>query len=97
MFNVGGGEVLVILMLALVVIGPDKLPEVARQAGKHLSTFRSISQGFHAEFRDAIDNSITPARPTGEPASSDAADPIPVPRPLIHRSDDTAAPHLSGS
>ncbi len=34
MFNVGGGEVLVILLIAIIVLGPDKLPNAAKQAGK---------------------------------------------------------------
>ncbi len=33
MFNVGGGELLVIFLVALIVLGPAKLPEVARQIG----------------------------------------------------------------
>jgi sec-independent protein translocase protein TatB len=55
MFNVGGGEVVVILMLALIVLGPDKLPSTARQAGRYLSEFRRMTNGFQAEIRNAID------------------------------------------
>ena len=55
MFNVGGGEVLVILLLALIVLGPDKLPNAARQAGKYLGDFRRMSNGFQRELRDAMD------------------------------------------
>jgi sec-independent protein translocase protein TatB len=55
MFNVGAGEIVVILMLALIVLGPDKLPSAARQAGKYLSEFRRMSDGFQRELRDAID------------------------------------------
>lgn len=55
MFNVGGGEVLVILLLAIIVLGPDKLPNAAKQAGKYLSEFRRISNGFQQELKDAMD------------------------------------------
>ena len=55
MFNVGGGEVLVILLIALIVLGPDKLPNAARQAGKYLGDFRRMSHGFQRELRDAMD------------------------------------------
>ena len=51
MFNVGGGEILVILVIALIVLGPDRLPEYARQAGKYLNEFRRISSGFQDEIR----------------------------------------------
>lgn len=38
--NLGFGEMLVILIVGLVVIGPKKLPELARSLGKGLSEFR---------------------------------------------------------
>ena len=65
MFNVGGGgEVLVILLLALIVLGPDKLPNAARQAGKYLSEFRRMSQGFQDELKNAMDlEGLTTTRP----------------------------------
>ena len=47
MGNIGGGEILVILLVALIVFGPDKLPEVARQVGKAVgeATRRARSYG----------------------------------------------------
>ena len=64
MFNVGGGEVLVILVLALVVLGPDKLPEAARSIGKHIGDVRRISSGFRAEISNAMDlTSVTGPTP----------------------------------
>ena len=59
MFNVGGGELIVILVLGLILLGPDRLPEVARQLGKHLATYHRIRDGFTAELRDAMDLSAT--------------------------------------
>ena len=55
MFNVGGGELLLILFLALIVLGPDKLPDFARKVGRVSSELRRMSQGFQQEMRDAID------------------------------------------
>jgi len=55
MFNVGGGELLVILLIALMVLGPDRLPGFARKAGKVMGDVRRISQGFQSEIRDAMD------------------------------------------
>ena len=54
MLNIGGGELLVIFLVALVVLGPAKLPEAARQAGKVYREFRKISTGFQREFREAM-------------------------------------------
>jgi Tat protein translocase TatB subunit len=67
MFNVGGGEIIVILLLALIVLGPDKLPSAARQAGKYLSEFRRISDGFQRELRDAMDIDLKPQSGTMAP------------------------------
>ena len=72
MFNVGGGEILVILLVALLVLGPDKLPEAARGAGKMMRQVKSVAQGFQDEVRAAIDEddrsrttatTTTPERP----------------------------------
>ncbi len=43
MFGIGTTEVLVILVVALLVIGPTKLPEVARALGKGMAEFRRMS------------------------------------------------------
>jgi len=43
-FNLGPGELLLILAIALVVLGPKKLPEVGRSLGKGMREFKeSIS------------------------------------------------------
>jgi Tat protein translocase TatB subunit len=73
MFNVGGGEIMVILLLALLVLGPDKLPEYTRKAGRYINEFRRVTSGFQEEFRSAIDLgdtlSPTPEKPAEAPAS----------------------------
>lgn len=40
MFNIGGGEILLIAVVALLVLGPHRLPEMARTIGKALREFR---------------------------------------------------------
>ncbi len=54
MFNLTGSELVVILLLALVVLGPEKLPGAIRQVGRIYSELRKISQGFQKEFTSAI-------------------------------------------
>ncbi|HUB08286.1 MAG TPA: twin-arginine translocase TatA/TatE family subunit [Myxococcales bacterium] len=44
MFNIGPGELMVILILALVLLGPDKLPEVARSIGKGMKEIRRATE-----------------------------------------------------
>jgi sec-independent protein translocase protein TatB len=71
MFNVGGGELLVILLIALMVLGPDRLPGFARKAGKIMGDVRRISQGFQSEIRDAMDfHDDARPKPTDAPAST---------------------------
>ncbi len=43
MFGIGTTEILVILVVALIVIGPSKLPEMARTLGKALGEFKRMS------------------------------------------------------
>ena len=73
MFNVGGPEVLIILVVALVVLGPTKLPEAARQVGKAMAEFRRVSSGFQAEIRDAMQTPV--AGPPVPPAPSQPTPP----------------------
>jgi len=55
MFNVGGGEIIVILLLALLLLGPEKLPDTARKVGKFLAEVRRVTSGFEEEVRSAMD------------------------------------------
>lgn len=59
--NIGGLEVLFVLVVALIVLGPTKLPEAARQVGKFVTEVRRISSGFQREFREAIQEPIIEA------------------------------------
>jgi sec-independent protein translocase protein TatB len=59
--NIGGLEVLFVMVVALIVLGPSKLPEAARQAGRFVNEVRRISSGFQKEFREAIQDPIIEA------------------------------------
>lgn len=58
MFNVGGPEVLVILLVALVVLGPQQLPKAVRSVGNVMAELRRMSSGFQEEIRNAMDGPI---------------------------------------
>jgi len=45
-FNIGTAELMLILLIALIVVGPRRLPEIGREIGKILSDLRKISQEF---------------------------------------------------
>jgi sec-independent protein translocase protein TatB len=89
MFNVGGGELLVILLIALLVLGPDRLPEFAKKAGKVMAEVRRVSQGFQSEIRQAMDFNDDKPEPT-RPATPS------TPR-LVEPPPPTAAPPTTGT
>ena len=51
MFGIGPMELIIILVIALVFIGPKKLPDLARALGKGMSEFRKATQ----EIKDSLD------------------------------------------
>lgn len=56
--SLGPAEILVILIVALIVLGPKKLPEAGRQVGKTIAEIRKWSQGFQDEIRSVIDPDV---------------------------------------
>ncbi|HZM31631.1 MAG TPA: Sec-independent protein translocase protein TatB [Acidimicrobiales bacterium] len=78
MFNVGGGELLVILLLALIVLGPQKLPGAVRTAGRVMGEVRRISSGFQQELKTAFDEADVdqdlPRRRESAPLAATVAD-----------------------
>lgn len=66
MFNVGAGEMLAIMLLALIVLGPDRLPKAMGQLGRTVAQLRRMSGGFQDEIRRAMDPDNAPFRPGEE-------------------------------
>ncbi|MEY2974247.1 MAG: putative Sec-independent protein translocase protein TatB [Actinomycetota bacterium] len=62
MFNLQGGELLIILVLALVVLGPEKLPEAMRRIGRAYAELRRMGAGFSREFRDVVEEPAADVR-----------------------------------
>ena len=56
MFNIGPGELVAILAVALIVLGPNRLPEAVRTVGRVVGELRRISSGFQEELRNAFDD-----------------------------------------
>lgn len=65
MFNIGGGELIVIMLIALIVLGPQRLPDAARQVGKVMGDLRRLSTGFQNEVRSALEVPTEPVPPAG--------------------------------
>lgn len=66
--NIGPAELLVILLVALVVFGPRKLPELGKSLGAGLREFRKSTQGLKEEFEDATRELSGPSSQTVKPA-----------------------------
>lgn len=70
MLNIGAGELVVILLVALLVLGPDKLPSTARTIGKTLTHLRRLSSGFEQEIRSAMQlDEFTGSAPRRQPSA----------------------------
>ena len=84
MFGIGMTELIVIFAIALIVLGPKRLPELARSLGRGIAEFRRASNDLRREFMDASDEArIAP------PQLADAAAPPPPAAP----EPPAAAPH----
>ena len=80
MFNIGGGEFMIIALIALIVLGPQRLPEAARKVGKVMGDLRRISSGFQNELKSAMDetkSTPTPARDVLAPEAATSTDAAP--------------------
>jgi sec-independent protein translocase protein TatA len=76
-FNIGAPELILILIIALVVLGPSKLPDVASSLGKSIREFRkAASDVTDAGKLDApATTPATPANPAPVPAAPPPAPP----------------------
>jgi sec-independent protein translocase protein TatB len=89
--NLGFPEMLFLFVLALIIFGPKKLPEIGRQIGKGLAEFKRASNEFQAQIQDEVrklelddvKNSIAPIslENTVSYSSSSYTSPTPVAAP----------------
>ena len=56
MGNIGSGEVLVVLVLGLLILGPERLPDFARKIGSFLKQAKRMSRSFQEELRSAVED-----------------------------------------
>jgi sec-independent protein translocase protein TatB len=54
MFGLGFGEIVIILVLALVLLGPKRLPDVAKQLGKGLREFKKATDDLKSQFESEL-------------------------------------------
>jgi TatA/E family protein of Tat protein translocase len=76
--NIGAPELIIILVIALLILGPGKLPEVGASLGKSIREFRKASTDLQDSMKVDVDTSPLPATAPGTPATSGAAPTAPV-------------------
>lgn len=64
MFGIGSTELLVILVVALIVIGPSKLPDLMRTLGKGMAEFRRMSNDVKSTFEAEVERADREHRQT---------------------------------
>jgi sec-independent protein translocase protein TatB len=106
-FNLSGTELVFLVVIALVVLGPEKLPEAVRKFAKTYGELKKMSNGFQSELRNALDEPMKEMRATAD-ALRDAvkidldpdrpappATPLPSSTPASSTSTDSTSPVAS--
>lgn len=88
MFGIGMPELLLILALALIVLGPKKLPELAKALGKGLAEFRRATDEIKDEFRQ-MEHEIDDASPAAAPKNDAVSEKPPDATPSTNPADST--------
>jgi sec-independent protein translocase protein TatA len=99
--SLGPAEILVILVIALLVFGPNKMPDIARQLGRGIREFKRAQQHLTGELRDVVSEFDTPSPASDAPLTADTAlapdgarggDPVPTLPPRVETPDPAPAP-----
>ena len=77
MFGLSFWEIAIILGIALIVLGPTKLPELAKSLGKGIREFRKATEDFKSTVDDEMHRPDPPPPPPAIPEPSEVAELLP--------------------
>jgi TatA/E family protein of Tat protein translocase len=81
--NIGAPELIIILVIALLILGPGKLPEVGASLGKSIREFRKASTDLQDSAKVDIDTTPLPTdAPPAAPAASAVTSPVAAAAPI---------------
>ena len=94
--NIGPVELIIILVIALLILGPGKLPDVGAAVGKSIKEFRKATQDVTDGVNSATAAPTPPVQPVASAAPVVAAAPVvvaaPAPAPIVESVAPPAAP-----
>jgi Tat protein translocase TatB subunit len=64
MFGIGMQELLIILVIALIVVGPKKLPELAKSLGRGFAEFKRTADDFQSSMMAEVNTDTSPRTPS---------------------------------
>lgn len=90
--QIGPLEILVVGVIALIVFGPERLPQMARQVGRAAAELRRMATDVRSEFRTGLDDGpgVDPSAGRSAGAGPSDADTPPAPEPPPEAPRDTA-------
>ncbi|BBC23009.1 TatA/E family twin arginine-targeting protein translocase [Pseudanabaena sp. ABRG5-3] len=78
-FGIGLPEMILIMLVALLIFGPKKLPEIGRSMGKAIKGFQDASREFESEFKreaDRLEQTTETAKATAPSTPEVVATPV---------------------
>jgi sec-independent protein translocase protein TatA len=76
MFGIGIPELMIIMVITLIVVGPHKLPELARSLGKGLAEFKKASNDFRRNIEEEAKTAEVKERIVVEAAGKESVEPV---------------------
>jgi sec-independent protein translocase protein TatA len=81
MFGIGYQELIIIAIIALIIVGPKKLPDLAKTLGKGFSEFKKATEGITDELKETMQSEDKPKDDGGKNSlllKKDQEEPKPV-------------------